>query len=106
MLGKPCILSLFLNSLDKFNVRSSVYFTGEIVCPEGIGQKFIVKWQNGDLASQTGNHIFSVNSRNQSEQKIDWDYVLAPLDDSLSYYLPAEVIQSNPFRVKLFNQSR
>ena len=87
-------------------ICSCIGFLGEIVCPEGVGQKFIVKWPSGELSSQAGNHIFPVEMRKASDQKIDWQYVLAPLDESMSSYLPAEVIQTKPFRAKIFNQSR
>ena len=65
-----------------------------------------MKWPSGELGQQVGNQIFLVKTGNQGQQKINWKYVLAPSDETFSQYLPAEVIQTDPFRVKIFNQSR
>ena len=76
------------------------------MCPEGVGQKFIVKWSTGKLDTQAGNQVFLAENLNRSEKMINWKYALAPVNDTMSKYLPADVIQTNPFSVKIINQSR
>ncbi|XP_045205060.2 uncharacterized protein LOC123557580 isoform X5 [Mercenaria mercenaria] len=70
----------------------------------GLGQQYYIKWLDGDMSKQNANHIFEVGKRQTRHE--DWSHVLAPVSQHSMTFMPAEVIQSNPFVVQFCNGKR